>query len=97
MHAVKTASHLAEMGLNLSVSINVSVKALRTLPVARIIQSNHLNTSMPLKLTFDVTEEDFAADPSFFSQRVKLLRTLGVSLAIDDFKSDRLSQTELKT
>jgi EAL domain-containing protein (putative c-di-GMP-specific phosphodiesterase class I) len=96
VHAVKTASHFAEMGLNLSVSINVSVKALRTLPVARIIQSNHLNTSMPLKLTFDVTEADVAADPSFISQRVKLLRTLGVSLAIDDFKSDRLSQTDLK-
>ena len=96
VHAVKTASHFAEMGLNLSVSINVSVKALRTLPVARIIQSNHMNTAMPLKLTFDVTEADVAADPSFISQRVKLLRTLGVSLAIDDFKSDRLSQTDLK-
>jgi len=96
VHAVKTASHFADMGLNLIVSINVSVQALRTLPVSRIIQSNQSKSSMPLKLTFDVTEADVAADPSFISQRVKLLRTLGVSLAIDDFKSDRLSQADLK-
>jgi EAL domain-containing protein (putative c-di-GMP-specific phosphodiesterase class I) len=96
IHAVKTASHFSDIGLSLPVSINVSVQALRTLPVSRIIQSNHASTSGPLKLTFDVTEADVAADPSFISQRVKLLRTLGVSLAIDDFKSDRLSQKDLK-
>jgi EAL domain-containing protein (putative c-di-GMP-specific phosphodiesterase class I) len=96
VHAVKTASNFAELGLNLTVAINVSVKALRTLPVSRIIQTNHPHKSKPLQLTFDVNESDVAADPSFFAQRVKLLRTLGVSLAIDDFQSDRLSQTDLK-
>ncbi|MGZ5810862.1 MAG: EAL domain-containing protein [Xanthobacteraceae bacterium] len=96
VHAVKTASQLTDMGLNLRVAINVSVKVLRTLPVSRLIQTNHPDKSKPLKLTLDVSESDIAADPSFIAQRVKLLRTLGVNLAIDDFQSDRLSQTDLK-
>lgn len=96
VHAVKTASHFGELGLNIRVGINVSVKALRTLPVSRIIQTNHPSTSKPLKLTLDVTESDIAADPSFIAQRVKLLRNHGVDLAIDDFQSDRLSQADLK-
>ncbi|MGZ6000060.1 MAG: EAL domain-containing protein, partial [Rhizomicrobium sp.] len=41
VHAVKTASQLTDMGLNLRVAINVSVKVLRTLPVSRLIQTNH--------------------------------------------------------
>ena len=96
VHAVKTASNMAELGLDIRVAINVSVKALRTLPVSRIIQTNHASSSKPLKLTFDVTESDIAADPSFIAQRVKVLRGLGVNLAIDDFQSDQLSQTDLK-
>ena len=74
VHAVKTASNFAELGLNLRVAINVSVKALRTLPVSRIIQTNHPDKSKPLRLTLDVNESDVAADPSFIAQRVKLLR-----------------------
>jgi EAL domain-containing protein (putative c-di-GMP-specific phosphodiesterase class I) len=96
VHAVKTASDFAELGLDIRVAINLSVKALRTLPVSRIIRTNHVSTSKPLKLTFDVSETDIVADPSFISQRVKLLRTLGVNLAIDDFQSDGLSQNDLK-
>lgn len=96
VHAVKTASQLTDAGLNLRVAINVSVKVLRTLPVSRIIQTNHPDKSKPLKLTLDVSEADIAADPSFIAQRLKLLRTLGVNFAIDDFQSDRLSQIDLK-
>lgn len=96
IHAVKAASTFAELGLDLQVAINVSVKTLRTLSVARIIRAHQPNGGKKVQLTLDVNEGEIAADISFISQRLKALRLLGVNLAIDDFQSDRLSQNDLR-
>jgi len=96
IHAVKTASDFADLGLNVQVGINVSVRTLRTLPVALIIQTHHRNKTRKLRLTFDVNEADIIADSGFISQRARALRDLGVELAIDDFQSGRLSRTDLE-
>jgi EAL domain-containing protein (putative c-di-GMP-specific phosphodiesterase class I) len=94
VHAVKTATNFAKMGVNLKVAINISMKALRALPVDRLIRQ-YSGDRRP-NLLFDVAQEDVAANLSFVYQRSKALRELGVRLAIDDYQSGQLTQAELK-
>lgn len=96
VHAVKTSANFARLGLNLRVAINISMKALRALPVDRLIRQHSIAAGPRPSLLFDVNQDDVAANLSFVYQRSKALRELGVRLAIDDYQSGQLSQAELK-
>ncbi len=96
VHAVRTAADFAKLGINLKVAINISMKALRALPVDRLIRQHSAASERRPNLLFDVNQDDVAANLSFVYQRSKALRELGVRLAIDDYQNGQLTQAELK-
>ena len=94
-----------EMGYSLGVSVNISAASLRDddLPdkIAAIIALHSID---PARITLEITEDCFIADPEQAMLILERLRALGVELAIDDYGTGfssltyirRLPVTELK-
>jgi EAL domain-containing protein (putative c-di-GMP-specific phosphodiesterase class I) len=95
----------AERGFDLGVSINVSAASLRDeeLPdkIAALVVTHGVD---PARVTLEITEDSFIAEPEQALLVLERLRALGVELSIDDFGTGfssltyirRLPVTELK-
>jgi diguanylate cyclase (GGDEF)-like protein len=95
----------SELGYLLGVSVNISAASLRDddLPnkIGRLIASRGVD---PARVTLEITEDCFIADPEQALLVLERLRALGVELSIDDFGTGfssltyirRLPVTELK-
>ena len=97
INALKAGHEFARLGLNLEIALNVTVNALRNLPVAQIIRTYRPHQSGWPGLIFDVLEEQIVEDPAFVLDMAKVLRGTGVRFAIDNFSGSLLSRTSLKT
>jgi EAL domain-containing protein (putative c-di-GMP-specific phosphodiesterase class I)/CheY-like chemotaxis protein len=97
INALKAGHEFARLGLNLEIALNVTVNALRNLPVAQIIRTYRPHQSGWPGLIFDVLEEQIVEDPAFVLDMAKVLLGTGVRFAIDNFSGSLLSRTSLKT
>jgi EAL domain-containing protein (putative c-di-GMP-specific phosphodiesterase class I) len=95
--ALKAGHDFARVGLNLEIALNVTINALRNLPVARIIRTYRPHTAGWPGLIFDVLEEQIVEDLPFVHEISKVLAGTGVRLAIDNFSGSELSRTSLKS
>ena len=66
INALKAGHEFARLGLNLEIALNVTVNALRNLPVAQIIRTYRPHQSGWPGLIFDVLEEQIVEDPVSF-------------------------------
>ncbi len=94
--ALKAGHDFARLGLNLEIALNVTVNALRNLPVAQIIRTYRPHTAGWPGLIFDVLEEQIVEDLPFMHDISKVLRGAGVRFAIDNFSGSQLSRADLQ-
>ena len=94
--ALKAGHDFARLGLNLEIALNVTVNALRNLPVAQIIRTYRPHTAGWPGLIFDVLEEQIVEDLPFMHEISKVLRGAGVRFAIDNFSGSQLSRADLQ-
>jgi EAL domain-containing protein (putative c-di-GMP-specific phosphodiesterase class I) len=95
--ALKAGHDFARLGLNLEIALNVTVNALRNLPVAQIIRTYRPQQVGWPGLIFDVLEEQIMQDLPFLHDVSKVLRGSGVRFAIDNFSGNQLSRASLKS
>lgn len=80
------------------VSVNVSPRQFRETQLARIVESILMRTSVaPERLEIEITESCLAHDPQRFLATLHSLKSLGVSIAIDDFGAGYSSMSYLKS
>lgn len=89
-------ARLLELGLNPTIAINVTLKALTTLPVARIVRDYIGRTGRQPSWIFDVDEEDLARNRAMIKDIDAMLRSVGVKLAVDNFKGKSIPSTSLR-
>lgn len=89
-------ARMLELGLNPTIAINVTLKALTTLPVARIVRDYFAKTGRQPNWIFDVGEDDIASNRLILKDISAMLRSLGVKLAVDNFKGRSLAHTILR-
>ena len=95
--ALKAGHEFAKLGLNLEIALNVTLNALRSLPVAQIVRTYRPQQVGWPGLIFDVLEEQIVQDLPFVHQISKVLRGSGVKFAIDNFSGSMLSRASLKS
>jgi EAL domain-containing protein (putative c-di-GMP-specific phosphodiesterase class I) len=95
--ALKAGHEFAKLGLNLEIALNVTLNALRNLPVAQIVRTYRPQQHGWPGLIFDVLEEQIVQDLPFVHQISKVLRGSGVKFAIDNFSGSMLSRASLKS
>lgn len=95
--ALKAGHDFAKLGLNLEIALNVTVNALRNMPVAQIIRTYRPQQIGWPGLIFDVLEEQIVEDMTFVHDVSKVMRNSGVRLAIDNFSGSQLSRNSLKS
>jgi diguanylate cyclase len=87
----------SEQGYDLGVSVNISAASLRDaeLPdkVGALISTHGIN---PARITLELTEDSFIADPEQALLVLERLRALGVTLSIDDFGTGFSSLTYIR-
>jgi EAL domain-containing protein (putative c-di-GMP-specific phosphodiesterase class I) len=87
----------SEMGYSMGVSVNISAATLRDddLPakIAALISMRKID---PARITLEITEDSFIADPEQAMLILDRLRALGVELSIDDFGTGFSSLTYLR-
>ncbi|MGA8416775.1 MAG: EAL domain-containing protein [Candidatus Dormiibacterota bacterium] len=87
----------SERGYDLGVSVNISAASLRDedLPdkIAARIAARHVR---PARITLEITEDCFIADPEQAMLVLERLRALGVELSIDDFGTGFSSLTYIR-
>jgi diguanylate cyclase (GGDEF)-like protein len=87
----------SEQGYDLGVSVNISAASLRDeeLPdkVGALIATHSVN---PARITLEITEDSFIADPEQALLVLERLRALGVELSIDDFGTGFSSLTYIR-
>ncbi|MCB1014183.1 MAG: EAL domain-containing protein [Acidimicrobiales bacterium] len=84
-------------GLDLSLSVNLSPKALLDPHFARGVHDAVLGARLPSRcLTLEVTESAFSGQTDLLVAHLDRLRTLGVRLSIDDFGTGYSSMSYLK-
>jgi predicted signal transduction protein with EAL and GGDEF domain len=87
----------SEMGYSIGVSVNISAATLRDddLPdkIAALISTHRID---PARITLEITEDSFIADPEQAMLILDRLRALGVELSIDDFGTGFSSLTYLR-
>jgi diguanylate cyclase len=87
----------SKQGYDLGVSVNISAASLRDeeLPdkVAALISTYNVN---PARITLEITEDSFIADPEQALLILERLRSLGVELSIDDFGTGFSSLTYIR-
>ena len=85
------------MGLDLSISVNLSPRALQDPRLGRDLHAIILNSRLPPRcLTLEVTEGAFAGNLDSLVTMLERLRTLGARLSIDDFGTGYSSMAHLK-
>jgi EAL domain-containing protein (putative c-di-GMP-specific phosphodiesterase class I) len=95
--ALKAGHDFARLGLNLEIALNVTLTALRNLPVAQIVRTYRPQQFGWSGLVFDVLEEHIVEDLPFVHEISKILAGAGVRLAIDNFSGSQLSRNDLKS
>jgi diguanylate cyclase len=87
----------SEQGYDLGVSVNISAASLRDeeLPdkVGALISTHRID---PARITLELTEDSFIADPEQALVVLERLRALGVELSIDDFGTGFSSLTYIR-
>jgi EAL domain-containing protein (putative c-di-GMP-specific phosphodiesterase class I) len=94
--ALSTTELIARIGAKLPLAVNVSLTALRTLPIAAIIRDYRPKIARWPGLLFDVTEKDIASDLAMVHDIMARLSHFGVKLAIDDYGRGGLSAAQLR-
>lgn len=89
-------SRLAELGLHPTIAINVTLKALRTIPVARIFRDYVAKTSRQPNWLFDISEEDIANNRPALKDLDAVFRSIGIKLAVDNFTGKLLPRAALR-
>jgi len=89
-------ARLAELGLYPTIAINVTLKSLRTIPVARIFRDYVAKTSRQPNWIFDVSEEDIANNRQALKELDAVFRSIGIKLAVDNFTGKLLPRTALR-
>lgn len=87
----------SEQGYDIGVSVNISAASLRdeALPdkVGALLSKHRIN---PARITLELTEDSFIADPEQALLVLEQLRALGVELSIDDFGTGFSSLTYIR-
>jgi diguanylate cyclase (GGDEF)-like protein len=95
--ALVQQSRWSTAGYDIRVSVNISAASLRDdeLPdkIAALIVKREVN---PERITLEITEDSFIADPEQALLVLERLRALGVELAIDDFGTGFSSLTYIR-
>jgi len=90
------SARLSELGLHPAIAINLSLKALRVLPVARIFRDYVAKTSRQPNWIFDVSEEDIAENRPTLKDLDAVFRSIGIRIAVDNFGGGLLPRAVLK-
>jgi EAL domain-containing protein (putative c-di-GMP-specific phosphodiesterase class I) len=91
----EASAELSKLGLKLTVSINSTLDALKTLPATAIFRDHTVLTGHPRNWIFDVSEEDAAKNMPVVKDLGPMLRAAGVRLAIDNFSGRVLPRSVL--
>jgi EAL domain-containing protein (putative c-di-GMP-specific phosphodiesterase class I) len=85
MTALEASAKLSELGINLSLTINMSIKALSKIPIAAIVRENRSKSDQWPGLLIDVEEEEIVLELALAQSIADSLAHLNVRLAIDNF------------
>jgi EAL domain-containing protein (putative c-di-GMP-specific phosphodiesterase class I) len=88
--ALRAAANFTQVGINLRVAVNVPVRALFDLPIARMVGELGPKTSRWPGLLLDVTVDQLSADFGRVQAIGPALSSSNVQLAIDDFGSGNI-------
>ncbi len=89
--ALKTSANLCEIGVDVRLAVNVSMPALRKIPVVDLVRKHRPNGGKNLGLVFDIPENQVLQN---FDEVVEIsaeLRRYGFSIAVDDFGASLLA------
>jgi EAL domain-containing protein (putative c-di-GMP-specific phosphodiesterase class I) len=89
--ALKTSVNLCEIGVDISLAINVSVAALRDIPIIDLVRKYRPQGGKSLGLMFDISESQVLEYVDDIAQISGNLRRCGFSVAVDDFGASLLN------
>lgn len=86
-----------DMGLDITMSVNLSPKALQDPHLVHALRNAILDARLPSRhLTLEITESAFAGNTAVLLATLERLRSTGVRLSIDDFGTGYSSMSHLK-
>ena len=94
--ALKAATNISKLGINLRFAVNISLDALVKLPIADIVRAHRPQIEGWAGLIIDVTEEQVVTELALAAEMAKRLAQVQVKLAIDDFGRGYSSLARLK-
>ena len=95
--ALRQCRRWQDLGLNLSVAVNLSVRNLHDSTFPRDVRRLLDETGVPASsLQLEITEGTVMADPTRVSRVLQVLRNMGVEIALDDFGTGYSSLSYLK-
>lgn len=94
--ALKAATNISKLGINLRFAVNISLDALVKLPIADIVHAHRPQIEGWAGLIIDVTEEQVVTELALAAEMAKRLAQVQVKLAIDDFGRGYSSLARLK-
>jgi len=95
--AIRQCGVWRRMGVDVGVTVNVSVLDLLESPLVSAVESMLLETEFPPgALTIEITEGAFVQEPDRVRRTLEGLRALGVQVALDDFGTGYSSLSYLK-
>jgi EAL domain-containing protein (putative c-di-GMP-specific phosphodiesterase class I) len=83
--ALKTSVNLCEIGVDVRLAINVSVDALRQIPIADLVRKYRPQGGKSLSLVFDISETQVVDYIEIIGDISGQMRRCGFSVAVDDF------------
>jgi EAL domain-containing protein (putative c-di-GMP-specific phosphodiesterase class I) len=89
---LEAGTKFAEIGINLQLSVNMSMNTLVQLPLTDIVGSKSSNWP---GLIIDVTEEQIVSDPAAAIDAARRLMEVNIRLAVDDFGRGHSALTQL--
>jgi EAL domain-containing protein (putative c-di-GMP-specific phosphodiesterase class I) len=96
VNALRAATNISKLGINLRLAVNISLDALVKLPIADIVRAHRPRNEGWAGLVIDVTEEQVVTDLALAADMARQLAKVGVRLAIDDFGRGYSSFARLK-
>jgi EAL domain-containing protein (putative c-di-GMP-specific phosphodiesterase class I) len=94
INALNTSEDIANIGVKLQIAVNVSVKSLSS--ILLILSEFRPKIGKWPGLLLDITEDEIATDILQVSDLMGDLRRYGIKLAIDDYKGEGLTITQLR-
>ena len=82
--ALKTSVNLCEIGVDVRLAINVSVDALRQIPIADLVRKYRPHGGKSLSLVFDISETQVVDHIDIIGEISGQMRRCGFSVAVDD-------------